>query len=252
MPNSLLWIGLVVLSLFVLVPALVSVREPVHRPSERAFATRLLHRGGARRSARPHAGQDHSGGQDADAAAQDTPARTKNTHLYLIHGEDRMDTHDDYDEDARDTGQSAGYDPEVIARRRGRGGFDPEADRLAAQARYTFRQRAVLGLGALLVLSAVGAFIVGGFAWAAPIALGVALAGYLGYLRTQVRIEREIRDRRLARLRGERATREEAAADDRGYGQQDAVDYDDESPEFDDIDDYYDDRDGRLPRAAGQ
>jgi len=46
-PQSLLWISLVVLWLFVLVPMLVSKRDAVRRTSDVALATRVLNNGGA-------------------------------------------------------------------------------------------------------------------------------------------------------------------------------------------------------------
>jgi uncharacterized membrane protein len=58
-PQSLLWISLVVLWLFVLVPMLISKRDAVRRTSDVALATRVLNTGrGARllRRARPAAG----------------------------------------------------------------------------------------------------------------------------------------------------------------------------------------------------
>ena len=48
-PQSLLWISLVVLWLFVLVPMLISKRDAVRRTSDVALATRVLNSG---RSAR--------------------------------------------------------------------------------------------------------------------------------------------------------------------------------------------------------
>lgn len=48
-PQSLLWISLVVLWLFVLVPMLISKRDAVRRTSDVALATRVLNSGGARR-----------------------------------------------------------------------------------------------------------------------------------------------------------------------------------------------------------
>ena len=48
-PQSLLWISLVVLWLFVLVPMLISKRDTVRRTSDVALATRVLNtRSGAR------------------------------------------------------------------------------------------------------------------------------------------------------------------------------------------------------------
>src|ERR1700712_332660 len=58
-PQSLLWISLVVLWLFVLVPMLISKRETVRRTSDVALATRVLNTGaGARliRRRKPAAG----------------------------------------------------------------------------------------------------------------------------------------------------------------------------------------------------
>ncbi|RJO76387.1 hypothetical protein D5S18_08645 [Nocardia panacis] len=102
------------------------------------------------------------------------------------------------DEDESDSPAS---DPDdFVPNRRGRGGFDPEADAIARAARYTFRQRAVLGL----ILSAL---IFGGVAvalnpllWWACGATTLILIGYLAYLRKQVRMEEDIRRRRAARL----------------------------------------------------
>jgi hypothetical protein len=75
-PQSLLWISLVVLWLFVLVPMLISKRDAVRRTSDVALATRVLNTGrGARlsRRGRPAAGhrsdpdwQPSNNGLDAD------------------------------------------------------------------------------------------------------------------------------------------------------------------------------------------
>ena len=48
-PQSLLWISLVVLWLFVLVPMLVSKRDTVRRTSDVALATRVLNTAGSAR-----------------------------------------------------------------------------------------------------------------------------------------------------------------------------------------------------------
>jgi uncharacterized membrane protein len=82
-PQSLLWISLVVLWLFVLVPMLISKRDAVRRTSDVALATRVLNTGrGARllRRGRPAAGHRH----DPDWQASD----------------DELD--DDLDEEAHD------------------------------------------------------------------------------------------------------------------------------------------------------
>ncbi len=84
-PQSLLWISLVVLWLFVLVPMLVSKREAVRRTSDVALATRVLNSGVAARlikRAGPAAGHrsdpdwqpDEDEHEDLDEdAAEDTP-----------------------------------------------------------------------------------------------------------------------------------------------------------------------------------
>jgi len=55
-PQSLLWISLVVLWLFVLVPMLISKREAVRRTSDVALATRVLNTGRAARLLRRRGG----------------------------------------------------------------------------------------------------------------------------------------------------------------------------------------------------
>ncbi|MGB5151621.1 MAG: gephyrin-like molybdotransferase receptor GlpR [Mycobacterium sp.] len=59
-PQSLLWISLVVLWLFVLVPMLVSKRDNVRRTSDVALATRVLNSGRNARLRRPRASAGHS------------------------------------------------------------------------------------------------------------------------------------------------------------------------------------------------
>ncbi|WP_328406287.1 divisome protein SepX/GlpR [Nocardia sp. NBC_00403] len=120
-----------------------------------------------------------------DPAARIPPARSAAPAQYL-------DTDDDTESDSAD--------PDFVPTRRGRGGFDPEADAIARAARYTFRQRAVLGL----LLSAVmfgglGIAVASLFWWACGLS-AVVLVTYLAYLRKQVRMEEEIRRRRAARL----------------------------------------------------
>lgn len=59
-PQSLLWISLVVLWLFVLVPMLVSKRDNVRRTSDVALATRVLNSGRNARLRRPRASTGHN------------------------------------------------------------------------------------------------------------------------------------------------------------------------------------------------
>jgi hypothetical protein len=95
--------------------------------------------------------------------------------------------------------------------RPGRGGFDPEAAELAARARYGLRQRIVLGL----LLTAMATGLLAAFAlpmlWWAHAFVDLCIVGYLAYLRRQVRIEQEIRQRRA--IRAARARRALPRAD---------------------------------------
>ncbi|MEU0880777.1 gephyrin-like molybdotransferase receptor GlpR [Lentzea sp. NPDC005914] len=91
--------------------------------------------------------------------------------------------------------------------RRGRGGYDPETAALVAQAKYAFRRRVV----AFLLFAAIASGVVAGVfytpLWYGHAAIDLLLVGYLTYLRRQVRIEEEIRARRLARLQQVRRRR---------------------------------------------
>ena len=102
-----------------------------------------------------------------------------------------MDTHaaeNDLDSDAPVEGPSRGrapshepgvVDDDFVPRRRGRGGFDPEADALARAARYAFRQRAVLGLVFAAITTAALAFIISPTVWWL---CGLSVAVLVGYL----------------------------------------------------------------------
>jgi hypothetical protein len=90
--------------------------------------------------------------------------------------------------------------------RPGRGGFDPEAAEIAARAKYAYRQRVVVALLVLAVATAAVAGFVWSMVWTANGLADVGLIGYLIYLRRQVRIEEEIRQRRLARYNNSRTT----------------------------------------------
>lgn len=127
--------------------------------------------------------------------------------------------HDQMPEPEADYADELEYDAaaaETVRYRKGRGGFDPEAAELAARAKYAFRQRVVLALLATMVISAVLAGFVLPALWWVTGAAATGLAGYLGYLRRQVRIEESIRERRLARQQGARsvARRRRVAEDD--------------------------------------
>ena len=130
MPNSFLWIGLVVVWLFVLVPMLVNNRPRIRQTSDAALATRVLHRGDERPVQRGPAA-----GHRSDPYWQPEPDH------YGYDAEDLVDTHaeeDEFDGERAPVG-------EYVPARRGRGGFDPEADAIAREARYAFRQRPCSG-----------------------------------------------------------------------------------------------------------
>ncbi|WP_431940080.1 divisome protein SepX/GlpR [Nocardia grenadensis] len=258
MPNSILWIGLVVLWVFVLFPILADRHPRIRRTTDTALATRVLHRGDSKRrkgsgharkkrTTRPYRKRHHANDaedpmstsaeengtaadeEQADEAVGDRPggAEPESAADGTVHDTETGETWDD-DESGRDEERGSAelpepnvparippvratmrapdpeleYDEEFVPTRRGRGGYDPEADAIARAARYTFRQRAVVAL-------VLGAVLCGGLAVAvAPIfwwgcgGAVLSLGTYLGYLRKQVRIEQEIRRRRSARLAG--------------------------------------------------
>ncbi|WP_069161710.1 divisome protein SepX/GlpR [Nocardia altamirensis] len=357
MPNSILWIGLVVLWVFVLFPILADRHPRIRRTTDAALATRVLHRGDAKRRTKsgPAAGhetdpnwrprraprkyahsddaedrmttpadpetegelpaiagsaatnpepdiadaelddtapddvalddadlddadldevaaesvsagpEDDADDEDADdeaaaknvdaaddddvgeertepAAARIPPARAP----ARVPIDDDLD-YDDLDDDYTALNDDYDDDLDYVPSRRGRGGFDPEADAIARAARYTFRQRAVLGLVLVALLCGGLAVAINPlFWWGTGLACLVAV-GYLAYLRKQVRMEEDIRRRRAARLsraeqRGEPrqapATRASMDRDTaRALRRRSALlEVDDEDPMFDHLD----------------
>ncbi len=162
MPSSLIVVALVVAWLVVLVPMIVRKRQEIARTADSALAARVVRSGGA------------------DEAEED-----------LMLDADEID---EAPVDDAPVEQPRRYRP-------GRGGFDPEAAAVIARAKYAYRQRVVLAMIVGIVLTAVFAGIVFPLLWYAHGALDLSLVSYLAYLRRQVRIEQEIRERRLARMR---------------------------------------------------
>jgi hypothetical protein len=117
---------------------------------------------------------------------------------------------DEYDEDDDRHRSHRPYRP-------GRGGFDPAAAAASARAKYAIRQRIVLFIIVLAIATAVLAALTKPVIWWAHGLLDIGLISYLSYLRRQVRIEDDIRQRRAARLGAE--------AEDEAY-RQDYSDYD--------------------------
>ncbi|AYF78663.1 hypothetical protein D7D52_02910 [Nocardia yunnanensis] len=312
MPNSILWIGLVVLWVFVLFPMLANRHPRIRQHTDAALSTRVLHRGGAKRSTKkgPATGHDTdpdyvpvrrklqhpsedpedrmtrsddgaTASDEKEVGAEGTPpavavadpedmvaapvAETETT-SETTEFENSEPSTEDAEPEAASVASVASVDsaapaepespaaepdaeiaaaldetvspkaetvspepprrarppalrapeplpepepepepefdsddPDFVPTRRGRGGFDPEADAAARAARYTFRQRAVLGLVLSTLLFAAAGLAITALLWWPAALSGAGLVGYLAYLRRQVRIEADIRRRRAAR-----------------------------------------------------
>jgi hypothetical protein len=123
-----------------------------------------------------------------------------------------FEDYDHYDEpDAEEFVEHRSFRP-------GRGGYDPETAAIVAQARYAFRRRVVGTLLLLAVVTGIVAGVLYPLVWWGHAAVDVTLVSYLGYLRRQVRIEEDIRARRVARFAGaRRRTGGRPAAGDRSH-----------------------------------
>ncbi len=98
-----------------------------------------------------------------------------------------------------------------LVHRAGRGGFDPEHDAAAAAFRFRRRRFGTVVL-LLLTLGLTAGAVQINRSWAfGAVASGLAMVGYLFYLSRQVKIERAISERRMARLRRAREIRPTAA-----------------------------------------
>ncbi|CCQ17604.1 putative integral membrane protein [Rhodococcus sp. AW25M09] len=266
MPNSIIWIGLVAVWLFVLLPMLMTKRPQIMQTTDAALATRVLYRGGTKRKQRGpatgHRSDPHWRPEDdlrVSAPASEifgaTTATVRPDSLDLPGtAEDPMDTHaaeKDLDRDAPAArASSPAHEPGVVdddfvPRRHGRGGFDPEADSIARAARYSFRQRAVLGLVFAAITTAALAFIISPTIWWLCGLSVAVLVGYLYYLRRQVQIEEEVRRRRLTRMGRSRLGVESETDDELELVPQRlrrpgavVLEIDDEDPEFEHLDHY--------------
>ncbi|MBA4022882.1 MAG: hypothetical protein C0482_11015 [Gordonia sp.] len=100
MPNSLLWVCLVAIWLFVLVPMVVKSRPTVRKTSDTALSTRVLHRGGRTmaRTKRRIASGRHP--HDAD---WEPPVREYRKAATATAVKDADETDDVYEEDTKDT-----------------------------------------------------------------------------------------------------------------------------------------------------
>lgn len=184
MPSSLIIAALVVAWLLVLVPIVARRRQEVARTADSTLAARVVRSGGVQSTAEREPTM-------SDTAPGDTEELDEELEDYDA---------DDYDDSAEY--DSAEYEPRPF--RRGRGGFDAEAAAMTARARYTFRQRVVVLMLIAAVLAGVLAVTVSPLLWWLHAVVDLSLVGYLAYLRRQVRIEEEIRQRRAARLTQQR------------------------------------------------
>jgi hypothetical protein len=246
----MIFASLVVLWLLILVPAVARHRQEVARPTVAALSGRVLERPRRRHGPDVGSEVEADVDEDVDQVDEGHPTATRTDHDDNDDREDiddrdagRSDDRDDdrhgeaYGDDHDDHGDDHGHDhydgPETRddpepdddpgvrdddgwerpppRYRPGRGGFDPEAAAVAAKARYAFRQRVVLSMLIVAILSGVIAAIAVPGAWWLHGAVDVLLVGYLIYLRRQVRLEEAIRERRASRMAG---TRRPRAADD--------------------------------------
>ena len=136
-------------------------------------------------------------------------------------------------------------DLDFAERRRGRGAYDPMADREAAEQRAHARQRTALILVGLSVVSVVVALLTVPAVWWFAGGAVLLLAAYLTYLRRQVRLEERLRRRRIERMRRARLGVESREDDElsvvpprlRRPGAV-VLEIDDEDPAFDVLDTY--------------
>lgn len=213
MPSSLIFAALAAAWLVILVPMFARRRQEVARTADSALAGRVVRRGRDRAPVTENAQARNSqaDGLEEAFAVPDTDLdrgdldRAPGTETFDY--ADPGDLDDEFECTEDDDPRTAdGWRPvrseDVRAGRRyrpGRGGFDPEAAARAARAKYGRRQRIVLTMLAAAVITAIAGLVVPA-AWWAHGAIDLTLASYLTYLRRQVRIEEDVRHRRLARI----------------------------------------------------
>lgn len=249
-PSSLIIVALVVAWLLVLVPIAARRRQEVAKTADSTLAARVVRSGGV--SAKVEEAFTVSDDPDRET----TKSQLQPVDIDEL-DEDDLDEEDldqlddfsdedlepdeldaaeadelaveDYDDDLEDEYVDEDelvdeyYDDEDDQRRSrrpyrpGRGGFDPAAAAASARAKYAIRQRIVLVIIVAAVATAILAVLTKPVIWWAHALLDIGLISYLSYLRRQVRIEDDIRQRRTARLGSE--------AEDEAYSN-DYSDYD--------------------------
>ncbi|WP_410630746.1 gephyrin-like molybdotransferase receptor GlpR [Amycolatopsis sp. cmx-4-83] len=206
MPSSVIIVALAAAWLVVLVPMVARKRQQVARTTDSAMAARVVRSGG--------------GGRNEDReefAMSDSPEKTRpSVEDDLAELEADLELEDDFEDPEPDPeplpqpkreSRASRAERDRPGYRPGRGGFDPEAAEIAARAKYGFRQRVVVILLVIAVATAAVAGFLVPLVWWGHAIVDVVLVGYLVYLRRQVRIEEEIRQRRLARFNSTRAPR---------------------------------------------
>lgn len=126
-------------------------------------------------------------------------------------------------------------------RRRGRGGFDPVSDARYAETRFARRRRSVGVLAGLIVLGVILGVVVGGWTWWLPLAGTGLMVLYLVYLRRTVIAEKELRARRIRRMKMARMGVRNSEDEELGIPERlrrpgaVVVELDDEDPDFADL-----------------
>nr|WP_322111785.1 gephyrin-like molybdotransferase receptor GlpR [Actinopolyspora erythraea] len=257
--SALIFVGLAAAWLIVLVPMFVRRGRRDSRTTDAALNSRVVRRGGQSRAGA--GGASGSGSKEALTMPDSTAGKARSA--AAREDTEATDVDDEFDAPERERWRGLDGDDARTGRRYrpGRGGFDPDAAALAARTKYARRQRVVLAMLAVAVVTAVLAGLLWPVLWWVHGLTDLLLVGYLGYLRKQVRIEEDVRNRRLARLSGESdASRGESAASadpdvpdeeftpemetssesrsGRAHSDDaEVLDIDDEDPEFDELDD---------------
>ena len=200
MPSSVIIVALAAAWLVVLVPMVARKRQQVARTADSALAARVVRSG--RNEDREEFAMSDEPGKSRPSVEDDLAELEAELEL-----EDELDEPEPDPEPLPQPSRAERAERERAGYRPGRGGFDPEAAEIAARAKYSFRQRVVVILLVVAVATAgIAGFLVPLVWWGHALA-DVVLVGYLVYLRRQVRIEEEIRQRRLARFNSTRAPR---------------------------------------------
>ena len=244
MPSSLIFAALAAAWLVVLVPMFARRRQEVSKTTDSALAARVVRRGSDRRPAR------------SEAATTDRVEVGMPEPGLDVDEQDVDETFEEHDEDWQPVN---GEDVRAGRRYRpGRGGYDPEAAALVARAKYARRQRIVLTMLLLALTTGLLAGLAWPVLWWAHAAVDLSLVGYLTYLRRQVRIEEDIRARRLSRINGEReldeAEEDEADFDERDDYRREDLDEDYDyvgDPEFDELGEFVEDYEEEVEADRG-